>query len=303
MLKRSDSDEETVSAKKEIMRTGAVPAILEKMRAEQFRDGLNRFYTNKYKGLVWQLIILAELSADGDNGEIKEYCEYILSHSVESESGGFSTETSARTGTGLRCSVIPCLTGNMIFSLIRLGFLHDARVQRAINWLALTQLYDDGDGNAKGWPYDRFEMCFGKHTCHMGAVKTLKAFAEIPENMQTPEVKASLQNGAEYILKHHIFKKSHELSKDSKPGWKKFSFPLMYQTDALDILLILQKLGVRDSRMDEAISLVESKRNMRGRWDNTAPLAGKFLIESELKGESKWVTIRALTALKVAGKV
>jgi hypothetical protein len=39
-------------------------------------------------------------------------------------------------------------------------------VQKAINWIAQYQRFDDSEGDTpKGWPYDRFEMCWGKHTC------------------------------------------------------------------------------------------------------------------------------------------
>lgn len=295
------SDARAAQAKRDIMIKGTVPVVLSKMRSEDFAPDISGFYTRKYSGLVWQLIILAELGADGESSEIKSYCEHVLACSQEPDSGGFSTKSSERTGRGLKSSVIPCLTGNMVWSLIRLGYLNDPRVKKAVNWLAEIQRYDDGDGDATGWPYDTFEMCWGKHTCHMGAVKTLKAFSEIP--VRTPEAEASIDRGAEYLLKHHIFKKSHDINKISKPGWTKFSFPLMYQTDALEVLHVLFKLGVHDSRMDEALDLVESKRNANGRWENSAPLAGKFLVELEPKGESKWVTLRALETLKAAGRV
>ena len=39
----------------------------------------------------------------------------------------------------------------------------------------------------------------------------------------------------------------------SKQGWVRFGFPLMYQTDVLEILGILTKLGYRDVRMQDAV--------------------------------------------------
>lgn len=71
----------------------------------------------------------------------------------------------------------------------------------------------------------------------MGAVKTLKALSEIPENQRSDDVKNKIEKGAEYILKHHIYKRSHDLNFVAKPGWLKFGFPLMYQTDVLNIFL------------------------------------------------------------------
>ena len=93
----------------------------------------------------------------------------------------------------------------------------------------------------------------------MGAAKALKALSEIPENKRSADVRAMIEKGAEYILKHHIYKRSHDLNLVAKPGWLKFGFPLMYQTDALEILGILTKLGYRDKRMQEAIDVLISK--------------------------------------------
>ena len=42
--------------------------------------------------------------------------------------------------------VIPCLTGNMVFALIRLGYGGDPRAQRAIDWITTYQRFDDAEG-------------------------------------------------------------------------------------------------------------------------------------------------------------
>jgi hypothetical protein len=133
----------------------------------------------------------------------------------------------------------------------------------------------------------------------MGAAKALKALAEIPKTERDSKTRATLEAGTEYFLKHHIYKKSHDLSKVSKPGWMKFGFPLMYQTDALEILGILAKLGYRDKRMTEAVDLVVSKQDAMGRWKLEATFNSRFQTSIECKGEpSKWITLKALTALK-----
>jgi hypothetical protein len=303
LFNRSNGELEVKEARDAVMRVGIVPDILDKMSTDEYAVTLPRFYRNKYEGLVWQLIILAELSADGKNEKIKKHCEYILEHSQEKENGGFSVDPSAKGG-GRKGYVIPCLTGNMIFSLIRLGFLEDIKVQRAVNWVARFQRYDDGDSAPEGDFYERYEMCWGRHSCFMGVIKALKAFSEIPEDKRDGDVKASIERGTEYMLRHHIYKKSHDLSRDSKPGWKNFSFPLMYQTDVLEILLILARLGIKDRRMDEAIELVESKRGKDGRWRAAAQsLRGKFLVGIDKEQRDKWVTLRALEVLDWYGAI
>ena len=97
LLGKREDAAEVIKAKAAVMHTGMVPAILERMHAEEYASTLKKFYHNKYRGPVWQLIILAELHADGENETVKEQCEYILSHSQE-EGGGFSVEASAKGG-------------------------------------------------------------------------------------------------------------------------------------------------------------------------------------------------------------
>lgn len=300
VLDQNENNSAVRAAKQNIMKIGVVPKILAKQNVEGYWDNPRNFYAAKYKGTVWQLLILAELGADGEDERIKRACEFILENSQDPESNGFSMNTSIKKGGGRHSEVLPCLTGNMIWSLIRFGYMEDERVQKGINWITRYQRFDDGINEpAKGWPYDRLKACFGKHTCHMGAVKALKAFAEIPTGYRSRQVKETIKKGVEYILKHHIHKRSHDLRQISKPSWLRFGFPLMYQTDALEILGILTKLGYRDSRMQEAIDLVVSKQDAKGKWNLENTFNGRFQINIEKKGEpSKWITLRALNVLK-----
>ena len=265
-------------------------------------------------------------------------CEAVLRDSQDPNSGGFSCDRSKTSGGGLPSGVIPCLTGNLVFSLVRFGMLGDSRVQRALDWITTRQRFDDAEGDAPtGRPYDRHEMCWGRHTCSMGAVKALKALAEVPPERRTPAVHATINAGAEYFLRHHVHRRSHDLTRDSKPGWRRFSFPLMYQTDALEILLVLTRLGregevalgadapaeavaaggagaapdgtggtpiLGDERMREALDLVASHADAQGRWKLQQTFNGRFWVDIETKGEpSRWVTLRALEVLQRASPV
>ena len=112
-------------------------------------------------------------------------------------------------------------------------------------------------------------------------------------------MKRTIEKGVEYLLIHHIYKRSHDLSRISKPGWLKFSFPLMYQTDALEILGILTHLGSRDKRMQDAIDIMISKQNDQGRWTLEKTFNGRFQVNIEQKGKSsKWITLNSLRTLK-----
>jgi hypothetical protein len=297
---KPEDDPEVKEAKDEIMKTGVVPKILAKQNEGGYWGKPEDFYIrSKYKGTVWTLMILAELGADGNNERIRRACEFILENSQDRESGGFSY-LSAKSGGGDHSKVLPCLTGNMVWSLIRFGYLEDSRVQNGINWIVRYQRFDDGIEEApKGWPYDKFEKCWGKHTCHMGVVKALKALAEIPTNKRSNDVKSTIEKAVQYVLKHHIHKRSHDLSRVSKPEWLRFGFPLMWNTDVLEILGILAKLGYKDKRMREAVDLVVSKQDNQGRWMLEDTFNGRFQVNIEKRGKpSKWITVNALKMLK-----
>jgi hypothetical protein len=302
LLGAAPDDPEVVAARHAIMSEGTVPRILAAQGADGHWEGRDRFYAAKYRGTVWQLIILAELGADGADERVRRGCEAILRDAQDPESGGFSTNRSKKTGGGLHSRVIPCLTGNLTFSLIRLGMLDDERVQRGVDWITTYRRFDDAEGEAPtGWPYEPLEMCWGRHTCYMGAVKALKALAEIPPERRSADVRRTLAEGAEFMLHHRVHKRSHDLAKLSKPGWRRLGFPLMYQTDVLEILGILTALGHRDERLREALDLVAAKADAQGRWKLESTFNDRLLVPIEAKGApSRWITLRALQVLGTA---
>ena len=301
LVNLNENNSELRDAKTKIMMEGLVPRILSKQKGGKYWVNPENFYVyTKYKGTVWTFIILAELNADKNDYRIKQTSEYILNNSQDHQSGGFSVYGNEREG-GLHEQVIPCLTGNMIWALIRFGFLEDPRIQHGIDWILQYQRLDDGIETApKGWPYERHKNCWGKHTCHMGVVKNLKALSEIPTHKRSSRINSFIQKAVEYILKHRIYKKSHEKSVIAKQEWTQFGFPLIWKIDALEVLKILTNLGYKDDRMQDAVELVLSKQNEQGRWILEKTFNGRMQVNIEQKGkESKWITLNALRAIKL----
>jgi len=300
ILGKPSNNLEVVETKNQIMKKGIVPKILSKQHHDGYWGIPTDFYVrSKYKGTVWTFMILAEHAADGKDKHIKNSCEFIFNNSQDKTTGGFAYE-SIKSGGGAPGKVIPCLTGNMIWSLIRFGYLDDSRVQKGIEWITKYQRFDDGlQYLPDDWPYKSLKACFSKHSCHMGVVKSLKALAEIPEKQRNTDVKKTINKAVEYLLIHHIYKRSHDLSKKSKPGWLRLGFPLMYQTDILEILDILTRLNVKDERMQDSIDIVESKQDKQGRWILENTYNGRFITNIEQKGkQSKWITLKAIRVLK-----
>jgi hypothetical protein len=300
ILDRTEDDNEVQAAKQELMQIGIVPIMLQRQMETEYLQTYSRFYTYKYKGLAWSLITLAELGAEA-TPQIIEQCEYLFKNSQERQDGGFSQNTAAKTEGGRITEVIPCLTGNMVWSLIHFGYIDDPRLQKAIAWIIWFMRFNDGVADEPQVPpYDHYEMCWGAHTCLMGVVKALKGLSAVPMERRTKEINDTIHKATEFILIHHIYKQSHNLSRKSKPGWLKFGFPLMYQTDVLEILDILTALGIQDSRMDDAINIVIEKQDDMGRWkaENTYNSERLVIPIGQKDEQSKWITLRAMRVLK-----
>jgi len=301
LMDKKPNSSEVEATRSKIMTEGVVPKILSKQKLGGYWEESYSFYLPKYKATVWTFIILAELAADANDERIRQTCEFVLENSQNKASGAFSTRGGMAGGDS---NIIPCLTGNMLFSLIRCGYLEDSRVQKGIDWIVKYQRFDDGEKKPpKEWPYKigilrKGESCWGKHTCHGGVVGSLKALSEIPEERRSDGVKRTIEQASEYMLKHHIYKRSHDLSQIAKSKWMNAGFPLNF--DFLRVLLILSKLGYQDDRMQDAIDLLLSKQNENGRWLLEKTFNGRFHTNIEQKGkESKWITLNALRSLKI----
>jgi hypothetical protein len=287
-------------ARRTIMQTGLVPELLARQCPGGFWDRADRFYHAKYRGTVWQIMILAEHAASPADPHVKQACEFILGKSQDRTSGGFAMHEAVRTSGGRPLEVIPCLTGNMTWSLLRLGYAQDPRTKRAIYWLTRFLRFDDGESSPpEDFPYNHWEMCYGRHSCLMGIVKGLKALSELPAGERPSAVRRCVRDCVEFLLRHHVFKRSHNLKRQAKPGWRRFGFPRMWGSDVLEVLTILSRLGIRDSRMQEAIDLVASRQNPDGRWTMDDSLNDRFLVPVEALGRpSKWITLTALYCLQ-----
>jgi hypothetical protein len=300
IMDQDEKNSEVIKSKENIMMEGIVPNLLSRQKEGGYWVDRENFYVHtKYKGTVWSFITLAELNADGRDNQIKKTCKYILNISQDRESGGFCSYGNEKDG-GLHENINPCLTGNMIWALIRFGFMEDPRIQHGIEFILKYQRFDDGiKGFPKGWPYEKKKKCWGKHTCHMSVVKSLKALAEIPPDKRSEDVNDFIDEAAEYMLNHNIYKQSHNLDLIAKQEWAQFGFPLMWKIDALDVLDLLLKLGYKDERMQDAIDLVISKQKKNGRWILEKSFNTRMQVKIEqLRKESKWVTLFALRALK-----
>ena len=92
LLDKPENDSEVAAAKAGIMSSAPVAKILSKQEPGGYWGKPEDFYMRgaKYKGTVWNLLILAQLGADGKDERIGRACDFILNSSYDRGSGGFS---------------------------------------------------------------------------------------------------------------------------------------------------------------------------------------------------------------------
>ncbi|MCL5959140.1 MAG: nitrogen fixation protein NifH, partial [Chloroflexi bacterium] len=266
ILEKSPNGVESKAAKAAIATSPVVEAIFAAQFPEGYWESATRPYAAKYRGTVWQLILLAELGVSGDDGRVRLAVEHLFRQG-QHQSGGF-------TSNGAKSGVLPCLSGNMVRSLLQFGYLEDERVARAIKYLLASQ---DGDG---GWRCRAYEG--SSHPCLWASLKILWALGEIPQAQRTSSEKVAIERGAQLLLRNHLFRSERENFKVLSPGWLKFGFPLFYQGDVLQGLRILTQLGYADDeRLSECVDILLSKQDEQGRWALERSFAGKMHIDLE----------------------
>jgi hypothetical protein len=288
---------DVVAAQDAVMESEPVRAILSAQRPEGHWENPGDMYLPKYTASTHSLLILAELGAMR-TPEIERGLEHIFE--FQRDSGHFLTEI-PKTSRG-RASVVKdgcCLDANVLYYMVHFGCLEDPRVQRLLDFTVDYHSAEEGGWRCRAFPIDP-DRVFPAN-CYMGGVKVLRSLATIPKGRRSKEIKAVIDREVENILENRVFRylKNADGSRKDKAGWKRFGFPLFYQSDALEVLDTLTRLGVRDERMLEAVDLVQGARGPEGRWRLRHTFNGKMWIDIEVKGEpSKWITLRALRVLR-----
>lgn len=290
---------DVLSARRAIMRSEPVRAILAAQDAEGYWAKPLHCYSPKYQGTVWQILFLAELGTDPRNRQVRRGGKYVLTH-AQASTGGISAAARAAPS-----AAIHCLSGNMVWALIALGFGEDERVARAVDWLTGAITGDDFDwfyASGTSGPGFRCAANLGQ-PCAWGAVKALRALAALPLALKSAKVIKAIAATAEFLFGHNVAQADYPYTERVSGEWFKFGFPLSYTSDVLELSLALVEAGyARDPRLTPALELIQSKRNAAGQWVLQHSLNGKMWADIEQKGQpSKWVTLRALRVLKMAG--
>jgi hypothetical protein len=110
---------------------------------------------------------------------------------------------------------------------------------------------------------------------------------------------AARRRGEAYLLERKLCRRK-STGGIVDPQWLQFAFPVYWHYDVLRALDYLRDAGdPPDSRLEEAIALVRSKRQADGTWllEHTHPGRVHFALEDGIGRPSRWITLRALRVL------
>jgi hypothetical protein len=286
---------ELEKARKAAYRDGAIGMILDQMHPDGYWVEPGPSYNPKYKSSVWSLITLAQLGAHSTHDwRIQKACAYYMDHAFRG--AGFITTNGTPSGT------VDCLQGNMCAALTVMG-IRDPRLDEAFEWLAKS---NTGDGVIRYYAAKSgagFQCgANNNHPCAWGATKALLALSAIPAAQRTPLMRKAIGMGVDFVFSCDPATALYPTPNGARPNssWFKLGFPVFYITDVLQIVEVLTSLGYGDDpRLRNAVQLILGKRDSQDRWLLEYSYASKTWLDvGEKKQPSKWVTFRALKALK-----
>jgi hypothetical protein len=190
--------------------------------------------------------------------------------------------------------VEPCINGQVAAS----GAYFGQDVDRIIDRLITEQL-PDGGWNCEA-ENGSTRASFNTTIC---VLEALLEYALAGGN--NPSVTEARLRGQEYLLERRLFRRKstgEAIERDRKGGadWTLFAFPTWWHYDVLRGLEYLRRAGVTpDERVDEAVALLESKRDSAGRWllDTRYPGNMPVEIDDAVGKPGRWNTLRALRVL------
>jgi hypothetical protein len=325
LLDHPAHDPGVVSTRKEIAEQPWVKATLDAHNG----DGTwGRGFYHKYDGTSWVLLHLSEVGAPMDSEPIGAGVKRLI------ETASRANQITGARGLpfeDLQDGVywkypIACLTAHMALVLIRAGLPDHPVTRAALNFC--RHRFEPGDGFG----------CFVVDdsllpACVMTVPKVLKAFLALPPKARRREDQDLIRSMVEVLRRFHLYRYVPESAREwrewaqkatvserreakprwiasgrleprhPKEGWLRFSFPHSYNSDLLEVLLLLGEAAPGRNRIvDSGLEILRSKRGRDGMWKMVGGLNGKMHGNLDRRGRpSPWITYRALLAFKRFG--
>ncbi len=317
LLDKSNRSREVKAARDQILDGPRVKALLAGQHSgpQKSKDsfaihpgGFGAHPYKKWDGAHWRLVSLVELGIPAHEPRAVAAADQVLQWLT---SEFHRSKIKAIAGRVRRCG---SQEGNALAVCSRLGLIDDPRVQYLAESLIKWQ-WPDG-----GWNCDKRPSA--NHSSFYESLSPMWGLIEYHHATGDEAALHAAQRTAEMFLSHRLCR-STTTGEVIDPEWLKLHYPLYWHYDILQALVILGRMQphrgasqdagsmMQDARMQEALDLVEAKRQPDGCWKAEgfywAPLGKRTsnvdVVDWGRRGPHEMITLNALRVLKAAGRV
>ena len=230
----------------------------------------------RWSGSVWQFLAATWFGADPRDPRLERAATALLGV-LSPATGGFAPSRDSQRSA--------CFTAGVCAALVRCGFGRHPRVQEAVAWLAAR-------GGEGGWSCpDLRHLVSG--ACPHAAVWALKTVVESNDSDRR-RLAPLATAAATWLVERGLL-----LEGPAPPGWRRFGYPCLGQSDMLEALATLARWGYPPvASVRAALGVVLARQDEGGRWlvERATPLG------EGVGTVSRWLTLEALVAVATYGE-
>jgi len=250
-----------------------------RLLAQQDQEGTwaQALYSRKWISTTYTMMLLKMLGLPERNPAAMRACRILLDK-------GFYRDGGINYFKSLKQSET-CVTG-IVLSILAYFGMEDARLNSLAEYLFHEQMPDGG------WNCEAYRGA--THSSFHTTINALEGLREWEKRRGSVnnDAMTSRERAVEFLLQHSLFK-SHRTGEIVDDSMLQFVFPWGWRYTILRALDFMRETCVsHDRRMDDALRLIEQKRNPDGTWNARAQIAGKHFFAMETAGKpGVWPTL------------
>ncbi len=297
VLRKSPADYEVSQCRGNINGSSRIRSLL----SGQMEDGgFGKDPYRKWDGAHWRLVSLVNLAVSPDNQQALKMAENVLAWIYSHTIRGIFPKREGRPR--MHASVY----ANPVGACSYLGLGKDTRVKYIVRVIMKNQWADGG------WNCDTRNEA--DHSSFHESLVTLWGLVMYHNATGSREVDEAINRASELFLSHRIFR-SHRTGNIMRSEFLKLRYPVYWHYNFLEAMRALCMAGKgRDSRMSEALDLLESKCSSDGKWNVEGAYwrtpvqgekrrAGQEVVDWGRTGPNEMITLNALRVLQMTGRL